>query len=108
MRQRIKSRAHLDMMQQDGRVDSSMVRALGAPAGLVPVLRHLNELDISDEQGAMLVRISSATIDRRPAAAGRVVAISLGSACRRDPGHQATGIALVDSNNHQNRISTAA
>ncbi|OJV23162.1 MAG: integrase [Actinobacteria bacterium 69-20] len=35
---------------------------------LVPVLRHFNELDITDGQAAMLIRISPATIDRRLAA----------------------------------------
>src|SRR6266567_4125049 len=47
---------------------------LGAPTGkrlapimaeLVPRLRHFNELDVSDQTAALLVAMSTATIDRR-------------------------------------------
>jgi len=53
---------------------------LGAPAGkrlapmlevLVPILRRDGQLDLSDDEAALLVAMSAAMIDRRPWGAGQ-------------------------------------
>lgn len=41
------------------------------PGLLVPLLRRDNELELTDAEAALLVRMSAATIDRRLAPSGR-------------------------------------